>query len=286
MRLTILGALLSFLILPAAAQTPDPISGKWGSDGATMLDLKYDGQGRVTGTAIWRGGGKERPAPITSGTFDPKTGALTIEGNGEGPDGRKGAFRIEGVVTGDVVRGKYTFEGMDGEFGFDRLNGAEKEFDYLLGDWEFTSEDKEHGKLRGYWSAVKLAEGQILDEYRVVGDKGETYYVTNTLRNYNKFQARWELIGSEPGGGLQDFGTARRVGNEMHIEQTFGVAAGKPSMMRIRYYNIRPDAFSWAGDRSSDGGKTWVKDHLTIEARRIGPPRTLPSIAPARNAKQ
>jgi hypothetical protein len=286
MRLTILGALLSLVILPAAAQTPDPISGKWGSDGATMLDLKYDGQGRITGTAIWRGGGKERPAPITSGTFDPKTGALTIEGNGEGPDGRKGAFRIDGVVTGDVVRGKYTFAGMDGEFAFDRLNGAEKEFDYLLGDWEFTSEDKEHGKLRGYWSAVKLAEGQILDEYRVVGDKGETYYVTNTLRNYNKFQARWELIGSEPGGGLQDFGTARRVGNEMHIEQTFGVAAGKPSMMRIRYYNIRPDAFSWAGDRSSDGGKTWVKDHLTIEARRIGPPRTLPSIAPARNAKQ
>jgi hypothetical protein len=286
MRLTILGALLSLVILPAAAQTPDPISGKWGSDGTTMLDLKYDGQGRVTGTAIWRGGGKERPAPITSGTFDPKTGALTIEGNGEGPDGRKGAFRIDGVVTGDVVRGKYTFAGMDGEFAFDRLNGAEKEFDYLLGDWEFTSEDKEHGKLRGYWSAVKLAEGQILDEYRVVGDKGETYYVTNTLRNYNKFQARWELIGSEPGGGLQDFGTARRVGNEMHIEQTFGVAAGKPSMMRIRYYNIRPDAFSWAGDRSSDGGKTWVKDHLTIEARRIGPPRTLPSIAPARNAKQ
>jgi hypothetical protein len=286
MRLTILGALLSLVILPDAAQTPDPISGKWGSDGATMLDLKYDGQGRVTGTAIWRGGGKERAAPITSGTFDPKTGALAIEGNGEGPDGRKGAFRIDGVVTGDVVRGKYTFAGMDGEFAFDRLNGAEKEFDYLLGDWEFTSEDKEHGKLRGYWSAVKLAEGQILDEYRVVGDKGETYYVTNTLRNYNKFQARWELIGSEPGGGLQDFGTARRVGNEMHIEQTFGVAAGKPSMMRIRYYNIRPDAFSWAGDRSSDGGKTWVKDHLTIEARRIGPPRTLPSIAPARNAKQ
>lgn len=286
MRLTILGALLSLVILPAAAQTPDPISGKWGSDGATMLDLKYDGQGRVTGTAFWRGGGKERPAPITSGTFDPKTGGLTIQGDGEGPDGRKGAFRIDGVVTGDVMRGKYTFAGMDGEFAFDRLNGAEKEFDYLLGDWEFTSEDKEHGKLRGYWSAVKLAEGQILDEYRVVGDKGETYYVTNTLRNYNKFQARWELIGSEPGGGLQDFGTARRVGNEMHIEQTFGVAAGRPSTMRIRYYNIRPDAFSWAGDRSTDGGKTWVKNHLTIEARRIGPPRTLPSIAPARNEKR
>ena len=157
------------------------------------------------------------------------------------------------------------------------------DFDYLLGDWQFTADSKEHGKYGGYWSAVKLAEGQILDEYRVVGDKGETYYVTSTLRNYNRFKAHWELIGSELGSGLQDFGIGRKVGDEIHIEQRFGVASGKPSILRIRYYNIRPDAFSWRADRSSDGGKTWVKDHLMIEARRIGPPRTLPSLAPARN---
>lgn len=282
MTLRILGALLALAILPAAAQTPGAISGRWGTDGATFLDLEYDGKRAVTGTVIWRGGGKETSGPIRSGTFDPQKNAFTIEGDGEGPDGRKGAYRIQGVVTGDVIRGKYTFAGSTGDFSFDRLNGAEKEFDYLLGDWEFTSEDKQFGKLHGYWSAVKLADGQILDEYRVVGDNGETYYVTTTLRNYNKFNARWELIGSESGSGLQDFGTARRAGDEMHIEQRFGVAGGTPSMMRIRYYNIRPDAFSWAGDRSTDGGKTWVKNHLTIEARRIGPPRTLPSLAPAR----
>lgn len=285
MKGRVLCALVILLSLPAAAQTTDAISGKWGSDGATFLDLKHDGKGGVTGTVVWRGDGKEATFPIKSGTFDPKKNAVRISGEGVTPDGRTGAYTIEGVVTGDVIRGKYTFAGNDGDFSFDRLNGAEKEFDYLLGDWEFTSEDKEFGKLRGYWSAVKLAEGQILDEYRVVGDDGETYYVTGTLRNYNKFKAQWELVGSEPGTGLQDVGTAKRVGDEMHIEQTFGVAGGRPSMMRIRYYNIRPDAFSWAGDRSTDGGKTWVKNHLTIEARRIGPARTLPSLAPARNKK-
>ena len=157
------------------------------------------------------------------------------------------------------------------------------DFDYLLGDWEFTSDDKQYGQGRGYWSAVRLDEGQILDEYRVVGDKGETYYVTTSLRNYNKRLERWELIGADAGAGLQDFGTGRRVGDEMHIEQKFGVASDTPSVWRIRYYNIRPDAFSWAADRSTDGGKTWVKNHLTIEARRIGPRRTLAALAPARN---
>jgi hypothetical protein len=149
------------------------------------------------------------------------------------------------------------------------------DFDYLLGDWEFTAKSQEHGDFRGLWSAVRLAEGQILDEYRAVGDKGETYYVTSTLRNYNKALGRWELIGADAGGGLQDFGTAHRVGSEVHIEQRFGVTSERPSTMKIRYYNIQRDRFSWTGDRSVDGGKTWEKNHLQIEARRIGPPRSL-----------
>lgn len=160
------------------------------------------------------------------------------------------------------------------------------DFDYLLGDWEFTAESREYGKMRGYWSAVRLDEGQILDEYRVVGDNGETYYVTSTLRNYNSVLDRWELVGADAGTGLQDMGTGRRVGAEMHIEQRFGVMSQKPSVWKIRYYNIRPDGFSWTADRSMDGGKTWEAKHQTIEARRIGPRRSLGSLAPAKNPKK
>ncbi len=35
---------------------------------------------------------------------------------------------------------------------------------------------------------------------RVVGDKGETFYVTSTLRNYNKVLDRWELVGMDATG--------------------------------------------------------------------------------------
>jgi len=157
------------------------------------------------------------------------------------------------------------------------------DFDYLLGDWEFTSVSREFGTGRGYWSAVRLAEGaQILDEYRVVGDSGQTYYVSSTLRAYNAVLDQWELVSAESGTGLQNVGTAHRVGAEMHIEQKFGVMSPNPSIWRIRYYDIRPDRFSWTGDRSTDGGKTWVTDFLRIEARRIGPPRSLGPLAPAK----
>jgi len=157
------------------------------------------------------------------------------------------------------------------------------DFDYLLGDWEFTSVSREFGTGRGYWSAVRLAEGaQILDEYRVVGDSGQTYYVSSTLRAYNAVLDQWELVSAESGTGLQNVGTAHRIGAEMHIEQKFGVMSPNPSIWRIRYYDIRPDRFSWTGDRSTDGGKTWVTDFLRIEARRIGPPRSLGPLAPAK----
>jgi hypothetical protein len=125
---------------------------------------------------------------------------------------------------------------------------------------------------------VRLATGQILDEFRIVGDNDETYYVTTTLRAYNAARDRWELVGMNSGGGLQDVGAGRRVGAEVHIEQNFGVAAQNVSTLRIRYFNIQRDGFSWRADRSNDGGKTWITDDQQIEARRIGPPRSLPPL--------
>ncbi|HKE23439.1 MAG TPA: hypothetical protein VKB88_13825 [Bryobacteraceae bacterium] len=156
------------------------------------------------------------------------------------------------------------------------------DFDYLLGEWEFTSVSKEFGPGKGFWTAMNLATGQILDEFRVVGDNRETWYVTSTLRSYNAGLDRWELVGMVEGGGLQDVGTAQRVGDEIHIEQKFGVATGNTSILRIRYYDIQPDRFSWTADRSKDGGKTWSQEDQKIEARRIGPARSLGALAPAR----
>lgn len=153
------------------------------------------------------------------------------------------------------------------------------EFDYLLGDWAFTADNKEWGKAHGYWSAVRLADGQILDEYRIVDDKDQTVYMTTTLRAWNAVLDRWDLVGTDAGRGLQDVGTARRVGNEVHLEQRFGVMSPHPSIWRIRYYAIEADRFSWTADRSTDEGKTWVRAFHTIEAKRIGPARSLPAIA-------
>jgi hypothetical protein len=154
------------------------------------------------------------------------------------------------------------------------FNAHKGDFDYLLGDWEFTSDNQEYGKGRGYWTAVKLADGQVLDNFRIVGDKGEVYYSTATLRAYDAAREEWDLVSADTGSGLQNRGTGRKDGSEIRIEQTFGATTDKPSLWRIRYYDIRPDTFSWSADRSMDGGKSWTRNYQTIQARRIGPPHT------------
>ena len=160
------------------------------------------------------------------------------------------------------------------------------DFDYLLGDWAFTAVSRQYGTFGGYWSAVRLAEGaQVYDEYRIVGDSGQTYYVTTTLRVYNAALDQWELVSMDPGSGLGNAGTGHKVDAEMHIEQRFGVGTASPSLWRIRYYDIGPDHFKWNADRSTDDGRTWTTGFQTIEARRIGPPRTqAPLTPPARSA--
>ena len=171
----------------------------------------------------------------------------------------------------------------------DRIQEASKahahDFDYLLGDWEFTAVNRD-GKFRGLWSAMRLADtGQILDEFSVLGDSGDTQYVSTTLRAYNGILDQWELVSVDNRGiGLTQIGIGHRVGGEMHIEQKFGFGTTKAWISRIRYYDIQPDRFSWNADRSLDNGKTWIKDFQQIEAHRIGPPRPLGPLAPARKS--
>jgi hypothetical protein len=105
----------------AGADTKDPVTGRWASDGLTYLDLKFDGSRTVSGTTIWRHGSTyEERAAIKTGTFDAKTGTLKLEGEGKRPDGVSAHYVIEGQIVNDTVTGTYQFGDAGGEFTFRR----------------------------------------------------------------------------------------------------------------------------------------------------------------------
>jgi len=100
------------------AEPKDPVTGKWGSDGLTFLDLKFDGKSSVSGTTIWRQGSYEHSAPIKAGSFDPKTSVLKLEGEAKRPDDVTVTYVIEGKIQGDTVTGTFKFGDAGGDFTF------------------------------------------------------------------------------------------------------------------------------------------------------------------------
>ena len=87
------------------------ITGRWGTDKRTLLDLAVDEDGVVTGIV---NPGHEN-APITHGTFDAATGAVRIEGEVTEPGRETEPFVITGRLEGRILLLAYQFGDHTGE---------------------------------------------------------------------------------------------------------------------------------------------------------------------------
>jgi hypothetical protein len=109
-------ALLLSMVARGVTQT-DAISGKWGSDSQTLLDLKFDGTAAVTGIAYFYIADSQR-SPYTSsiraGTFNPESGVLRLEGEFKGPKDAVVQYVIDGQVNQDSLKVKFVIGGNAG----------------------------------------------------------------------------------------------------------------------------------------------------------------------------
>ena len=159
------------------------------------------------------------------------------------------------------------------------LEAHQHEFDYLLGDWSFVARNRQGGTFQGHWTAERLPGGQILDEFRVERPSGP--HSVFTVRAYNAALGRWDIVTLNRVAGLGHVGTARKVGREIVADQNVGSEDVHPSVWHIRYHDITESHFLWDADQSSDGGKTWDRDFMTIEAHRVGTSHVFGSLVPS-----
>ena len=153
------------------------------------------------------------------------------------------------------------------------------QFDFLIGQWELVATPKVGGlaakihgspKLPGVWKAWKAFDGWgIEDELRLMDGSGNPRLLAHAMRMYDGAAKKWSATTLDVYRSRFQASSAEWANNEMIIVSKGTDAEGKSTTTRIRFYNIKPNTFSWIQDRSEDDGKTWNEGTLKIEAKRI-----------------
>lgn len=95
----------------AQQESRSPLTGNWGAEGRTMLELREEA-GNVSGRAFFNQGANQTILPITNGTFDPGTGTLRISGEVTLPGvAGQTAWVMDGTLNGEVLTVTVTLGG-------------------------------------------------------------------------------------------------------------------------------------------------------------------------------
>lgn len=158
------------------------------------------------------------------------------------------------------------------------------QYDFLLGEWELNVTPKATGlaarlhgvqPMAGIWKAWRAFDGWgIEDELRIMDRSGNPISLTHTLRGFNATGKKWVQTAFNVYRGEFTSATAQWSRAEMVVESRGTDAEGRAYVARMRFVDIKPAAFTVRQDRSVDGGKTWDRDVLVIQAKRTGPATT------------
>jgi hypothetical protein len=102
---------------------------------------------------------------------------------------------------------------------------------------------------------------------------GKERFIGTTLRYYDKASSKWKITFIAPQFNYVRRLAGGRVGADRIV--LFG-QDDDGTLLRWSFNDIRPNAFTWRGENSRDGGKTWKMDEEHHMTRRIAASRTEP----------
>ena len=150
------------------------------------------------------------------------------------------------------------------------------DWEFLVGRWDFRYQQRtpttgQFGPVRtGVWTAGPSHGGAIMeDEFALDAPATGARNATVTYRIFDSAKHLWAIEGVGTSRGVWQPGQAWSDGAARYVVQD-NPATG--IRLRIRYYAIEKDHFLWRADGSRDGGKTWLRDVLLIEATRAAAP--------------
>ena len=152
--------------------------------------------------------------------------------------------------------------------------GTAEDYDFLIGRWSYRFQFRDpvsgaYGPARqGTWRATKRPDAPfVAEEFTATSsDAGRSQGMILTYRAFNPARRRWEIQGVGTKRGVWQPGVSWSDGADRLLVQD---DPERGYRTRIRYYAITRDRFLWRADGSRNGGKTWIRDLMLIEAKRL-----------------
>jgi hypothetical protein len=151
--------------------------------------------------------------------------------------------------------------------------GTPSDYDFVIGTWTFRYQPRDPATggyapvATGTWTFRKTHETLIADEFAISNPSGPPAS-TMTYRVFNPTRQVWEIQGVAVRRGVWQPGVSWADGTSRYLVQE---NPERKTLVRIRYYAITADHFLWRADGSRDGGVTWMRDVMLIEATRVRP---------------
>jgi hypothetical protein len=129
----------------------------------------------------------------------------------------------------------------------------EKSFDFWVGNWNLTWQDKQGKQFKGINIITKILDNKVIQENfedPITGFKGRSLSV------FDSRTKTWHQAWVDNQGGYYDFIGDLVDGNLCFITKMQEIDA-KKAQRRMVFKDIKKDAFVWVWEGTQDGGKTW-----------------------------
>lgn len=149
------------------------------------------------------------------------------------------------------------------------LSEGARVYDWLAGSWEAIVVDYERDgsrhEGRGEWHFAWVPAGRAMqdvwispprDEQARTGGAGARVRYGTSLRVFDPAAGGWRIAWFNPVSGVETHLVGRRIGDA--VIQEGQLADG--TRIRWSFVDIRPRSFTWRGELSTDGGRTWQVD--------------------------
>lgn len=130
-------------------------------------------------------------------------------------------------------------------------------FDFWVGEWDLTWHHEDGRTGKGYNHISKILDDKVIQEqFKVLNDTSMEGFKGRSMSVFNPNTNEWHQAWVDNSGGYFDF-TGEKDGDKRIFKTRVFERGGKKIQLRMIFYDISYETFTWDWMVSRDGGEEW-----------------------------